>query len=232
MIYHENSGRPGHRMIMDLLHIMKCKISKTTIHKYMNRELKLHSIVFRKRPGYTKGHAHAIFPNLLKRNFKAEKSNTIFCTDFTYIKMADGTMRYNCSIIDLFNRGIVASLNGKEMSAELAVKTLKKAIRNKRQNELIIHSDQGSQFTSKEFTDFCKRMNITQSMNKAGCPYDNAVMERYFNTLKNELIYHHSLRTDEELESKIYDFTFLWYNRKRPHSYNGGVPPMRVKRRA
>ncbi len=66
-------------------------------------------------------------------------------------------------------------------------------------SKLLVHSDQGSQYTSKEFTEFCEELGITQSMSKAGYPYDNAPMERYFNTLKNDLIYQHYYRTEEEL---------------------------------
>ena len=61
----------------------------------------------------------------------------------------------------------------------------------------MIHSDQGSRYTSKEFTEYCEGLGITQSMSKAGYPYDNAPMERYFNTLKNDLIYQHYYHTEE-----------------------------------
>lgn len=167
---------------------------------------------------------------MLKRNSRADKPNTIWRTDFTYIHKTDGTMRYNCAIIDLYNRAVVATITGKEITSELALQTLKSALRFRIQNNLILHSDQGSQFTSKEFTDFCKKMNITQNMSKAGCPYDNAVMERYFNTLKSELINQHYFNNDAELERKIQKFAFWWYNRRRPHSYKGGIPPMKVKK--
>ena len=76
-------------------------------------------------------------------------------------------------------------------------------------SKLLVHSDQGSQYTSKEFTEFCEELGITQSMSKAGYPYDNAPMERYFNTLKNDLIYQHYYRTEEEL----YMYNIIMYNR-------------------
>ena len=80
-------------------------------------------------------------------------------------------------------------------TADLAIRTVKKALESQPaiKGKLILHSDQGSQYTSKEFTDFCTKAGITQSMSKAGYPYDNAPMERYYNTLKNELIYQHAL---------------------------------------
>lgn len=71
---------------------------------------------------------------------------------------------------------------------DLAIRTLQKALDSPLEitGELILHSDQGSQFTSKSFVEFCESVHVTQSMSKAGCPCDNAPMERYFNTLKNE----------------------------------------------
>lgn len=87
-------------------------ISKTTVYKYMNRELQLFSIVRRKRTIYKKGTSHEIFPNLLQQNFTAGKSNRVWCTDFTYLSLANGMLRYNCTIIDLVDRSVVASVMG------------------------------------------------------------------------------------------------------------------------
>lgn len=92
-------------------------------------------------------------------------------------------------------------------------------------NGVILHSDQGSQYTSKEFTDYCSAHNLTQSMSRAGCPYDNSPMERYFNTLKSKLIYHHSYSCEDKLFSDIEDYVLLWYNSVRPHSLNNGLTP-------
>ena len=88
---------------------------------------------------------------------------------------------------------------------------------------------QGSQFTSKEFTEFCESMGITQSMSKAGYPYDNAPMERYFNTLKNELIYLHDYPSEDDLYASVDEFAYIWYNHVRPHSYNGYKTPFEAR---
>ena len=99
-------------------------------------------------------------------------------------------MRYNCSILDLYDRSIVATLNSDYINTELAKATLEKALmEEKPEKGLILHSDQGCQFTSWGFINYCESRGICQSMSKAGCPYDNAPMERFYNTLKNELIY-------------------------------------------
>ena len=162
------------------------------------------------------------------RQFTVDYPDKFWCTDFTYIPLSDGSMRYNCTIIDLHDRSVIASVSGRNITAELAVQTLSKAISQHPwvlKNGVILHSDQGSQYTSKEFTDYCSAHNVTQSMSRAGCPYDNAPMERYFNTLKSELIYHHSYSCEDKLFSDIDDYVLLWYNSVRPHSFNNGLTP-------
>ena len=108
----------------------------------------------------------------------------------------------------------------------MAINTLKTALKKEKHPKVILHSDQGVQFTSCEFVNFCKDNNITQSMSKAGCPYDNAPMERYYNTLKAEEVYQHRYDTIEELDQAINDFAYVWYNQIRPHSYNNHLTPL------
>ena len=232
-IYHEAGGILGHRSMRIFLARKQIFLSKTTVHKYMNKELNLHCICRRKRPGYKKGHAHKIFPNLLNQNFDVQKANQVWCTDFTYIFLSNGSMRYNCTIIDLFDRSVVASETGKWITSDLAIKTLDKALSSQKikPNNLILHSDQGSQFTSLQFILYCQEHGISQSMSAAGCPYDNAPMERYYNTLKSELIYRFNFRTEEELTHAISEYAYVWYNQIRPHSYNDYQTPYEVRYR-
>jgi transposase InsO family protein len=206
-------------------------LSKTTLHKYMNKQVGLKSIVRRKKPGYVKGKAHKLFPNLLDQDFSAKSKNSKWCTDFTYLFLTDGSKRYNCAIIDLYDRSVVASMNGKEITSNLAIRTVKKALNSQPaiKQQLILHSDQGSQFSSKEFVSFCKSKKITQSMSKAGCPYDNAPMERYYNTLKNEKINLHYYHSEKELDQAVNDFAYIWYNHVRPHSYNNNMTPFEAR---
>ena len=212
-------------MIKDLDKDNKLKCSKNTIHRYM-KELGLKSVIVKRKPKYVKGITHKKFDNLLKRDFTATKPNQKWCTDFTYLELSNGSKRYNCSIMDLYDRSIVATLNGKEITAELAINTLKIALENNPKIEgVILHSDQGSQFTSNVFTDFCVTQKIIQSMSRAGCPYDNALMESFLGTLKNEYISQHHFKDDESLNKGIYEEIYCWYNHVRPHSYNKGITP-------
>lgn len=200
-------------------------LSPLTIHKYM-KELGLQSIVRRKRPGYKKGEIHQTFPNLLNQDFCASEPNKVWCTDFTYLPQPDGSMRYNCSIMDLYDRSIVATRNSHHIDANLAIDTLEIALKRHKPNKgLILHSDQGKQFAAHDFNKYCTKHFIQQSMSRAGCPYDNAPMERFYNTLKHEFIHLYTFHTIEELDRRVYEFIYVKYNHQRPHSYNGGRTP-------
>ena len=109
----------------------------------------------------------------------------------------------------------------------MAIRTLQKALDSqpKIQGELILHSDQGSQFTSKAFIEFCESVHVIQSMSKAGYPYDNAPMERYFNTLKNECTNLYEYDEEDALYQAVEEFAYVEYNYVRPHSYNGYATP-------
>ena len=230
-IYHEHEGVDGYRSMRVFLERKNIRISAATAHKYMNKELKLYSIVRRKKPNYEKGTPHKVFENLINQEFSAEEKNQKWCTDFTYLFLTDGSKRYNCSILDLHDRSIVASITDKNINSDLAIRTVKKALESqpKINKNLILHSDQGSQYTSKAFIEFCESSGITQSMSKAGCPYDNSPMERYYNTLKNERLNLHYYHTDEELNTSIEEFAYVWYNHVRPHSYNNYRTPFEAR---
>lgn len=201
-------------------------LSKTTVHRYRNQELKLYAVTMRKKQSYVRGEKNKIFPNILKQNFTADAKNKIWCTDFTYIRLSNGKMRYNCTIIDLYDRCAVASLDSSYINTELDMNTLKRAIKNEKSDSgLILHSDQGCQFMSWRFVNFCKSKIIIQSMSKAGCPYDNAPMERFYKTFKDELIYRYRFMNAKALDEAVARYVFVWYNHVRPHSYNNGMTP-------
>ena len=222
-IFHSTGGIVGHRGIIIFLAREGIKLSKTTVHKYMNQELQLYCIPAKKRPRYVEGTKHELFPNHLSQDFNIEKKNTVWCTDFTYIKGWDGKFQYNCSILDLSDRSIVATKTSRMMTRDLAKETLETALssQKKRPTGLILHSDQGSQFASYDFTEFCLENEVIQSMSKVGCPYDNTVMEQLFRTMKFELINRFQFKSDKQLETAISEYVFGWYNRVRQHASNG-----------
>jgi len=219
-------------MMQQILANKGIRLSQHTIHRYMNKELGLKSVTRKAKYRYSKGtEAFCVFDNLLKQEFKAKERNQKWCIDFTYLYFAEHKKRYNCTIIDLYDRRVVASVCSNRINSKLAEITLSKAIASVGgETGMILHSDRGSQFTSKEFIDFCKKHGVIQSMSKPGCPYDNAPMERYFNTLKAELINVHSYWTEAQLYEEVTAYAYGWYNNLRPHSYNGGLPPAKTSK--
>ena len=230
-IYHEHRGVDGYRSMTVYLSRKGYHYSTATIHKYMNVEMQLCSIVRPKKPDYKHGKAHKIFANKLGQDFTAERANQKWCTDFTYLFLKNHEVRYNCTIIDLYDRSVVAGITDRHITSELAIRTLQRALDSQPaiQGELILHSDQGAQYTSNAFIEFCESKNVTQSMSKAGYPYDNAPMERYFNTLKNEYTNLYEYETEEALYQAVEEFAYVTYNHVRPHSYNHYKTPFETR---
>lgn len=228
-IYYNNNRTVGHRIMRVFLSRYGIHLSKTTVHKYMNKDLNLAAIVMRKKPGYKTCRKHKIFNNLIHRDFEVKEKNKVWCTDFTYMRQPNGRFRYNCSIIDLADRSAIASVNDNYINTELAIRTLSKALEQEKPPKgLVLHSDQGVQFASREFITFCQEHGITQSMSKAGCPYDNAPMERFYNTFKNCFYYRFDFESVEMLDEMTKQY-INWYNYVRPHSYNNYLTPMEAR---
>lgn len=101
---------------------------RLTIHKYMNKDLQLYCIPANKHPRYIEGTKHELFPNFLLQNLNIKKKNTVWCTDFTYIKGLDDKFQYNYSVLDLSDRIIVATRTSRMMTSALAQGTLKIAL--------------------------------------------------------------------------------------------------------
>ena len=151
-----------------------------------------------------------IFPNLFRQKFQVKAPNLVWCTDFTYIRLSNGKMRYNCAVMDLYDRSVVSSLNSEYINTKLAKAAVEQALGAEKPGKgLILHSDQGSQYTSWKFVDYCKKSGIRQSMSKAGCPYDNVPVEHFYNTFKNELIYPNSFSSAATCNACLFSLMIL-----------------------
>ena len=109
-IYHSHGGIDGYRTMHVYLRRKGYDISRLMIHKYMNNELRLFSISRKKKPAHEHGIVHKVYENKLNQNFHSDEINQKWCTDFTYLFLTDGIKRYNCTIIDLYDRNVVASI--------------------------------------------------------------------------------------------------------------------------
>lgn len=154
------------------------------------------------------------YPNLLNRDFKAERPNQKWVTDISYIKTAQGTL-YLSIIRDLFDNSIVAHKTGTEQNVNLVLSTIREAKKKEKVTaELQLHSDQGFQYTSQAYFKLTQSYNITPSMSRRGNPYDNALAENFFSILKTECIYRVKLQTYEEARLLIGEY-IRFYNHQR-----------------
>ena len=154
------------------------------------------------------------YPNLLNRDFKAERPNQKWVTDISYIKTNQGTL-YLSVIRDLYDNSIVSYKTGTEQNINLVLSTIREAKkREKVTAELQLHSDQGFQYTSHAYFKLTKSYNITPSMSRKGNPYDNALAENFFSILKTECIYRAKLQTYDEARQLICEYIHFYNNER------------------
>ena len=154
------------------------------------------------------------YPNLLNRDFHADRPNQKWVTDISYIKTGQGFL-YLSVIRDLYDNSIVAYKTGTEQNINLVLSTVREAKRKEKvAAELQLHSDQGFQYTSQAYFRLTQLYNITPSMSRRGNPYDNALAENFFSILKTECIYRAKPRTYEEARLLIGDYIHF-YNYQR-----------------
>jgi len=154
------------------------------------------------------------YPNLLNRDFKADRPNQKWVTDISYIKTKQGTL-YLSVIRDLYDNSIVAYKTGTEQNINLVLSTIREAKKNEKVTaELQLHSDQGFQYTSHAYFKLTKSYNITPSMSRKGNPYDNALAENFFSILKTECIYRTNLQTYEEARLLIGEYIHFYNNER------------------
>ncbi len=154
------------------------------------------------------------YPNLLNRDFSAERPNQKWVTDISYIHTKQGVL-YLSIIRDLYDNSIIAYKTGTEQNVNLVLSTIKEAKKKEKVTaELQLHSDQGLQYTSHAYFKLTKSYNITPSMSRRGNPYDNAMAENFFSILKSECINRIKLQTFEDAR-KIIDEYIFFYNNER-----------------
>ena len=158
-------------------------------------------------------HLHR-YPNLLNRDFKADRPNQKWVTDISYIKTQQGTL-YLSVVRDLYDNSIVAYKTGTDQNINLVLSTIKAAKKKEKVTaELQLHSDQGFQYTSQAYFNLTKSYGITPSMSRRGNPYDNAMAENFFSILKTECIYRTKLKTYEDARILISEYIHFYNNER------------------
>ena len=163
------------------------------------------------------------YDNELMRNFKATRPNEKWVTDISYIQTKQGFL-YLSMIKDLYDNSIVGYKYATRMPASLVIETVRAAVKNaKPSGGLILHSDNGFQYTSRAYYNVAKANGIKPSMSAVGCPYDNACAENFFSMLKTECIYRAKPQTFEEAKELVDEYIYF-YNNERIQLKTGQTP--------
>ena len=168
-------------------------------------------------------------PDLVERKFLATEPNRLWVADITYVSTLAGFL-YLAIVLDAFSRRIVGWAMATHLRAELVLEALDMALAWRRPEDVIHHSDQGSQYTSIAFGQRCENMGVRPSMGSVGDAYDNAMAESFFATLECELIDRRRFRNPAEARREVFNFIEGWYNPRRRHSAIGYMSPINYER--
>lgn len=169
---------------------------------------------------------HSIAPNHLDRRFAVTAPNRWWVADFTYIWTSEGWL-YLAIVLDLFSRRVVGWSMSSAMTADFVMAALLMAVtRRGRPDELLHHSDQGSQYTSEAFQKLLVEQGITCSMSRRGNVWDNSAMESFFSSLKTERVNRRKYETRRSARSDLFDYIEGFYNPRRRHSTLGYLSPV------
>lgn len=222
-IYSENKGRYGYRRITDELHNRGYIINHKTVQRLM-KELGIICRVRMKKYRSYKGEVGNIAPNLLERNFIAEKPNQKWVTDVTEFGLF-GQKLYLSPILDLCSSDIVSYTISDRPVLSMVTKMLDKAFEKiPNGTNLILHSDQGWQYQHKQYQRMLRMKNIRQSMSRKGNCLDNAVVENFFGLLKSELLYLQEFESMENFKRELIEY-LDYYNNRRIKAKLKGLPP-------
>ena len=214
----------GYRRVRKWLLDRNIRRNPKTILKIM-KKYGLLSEIRRHRKWVNLGQQVYRYENLLNRQFRADRPNTKWVTDISYIHTKEGIL-YLSMIRDLYDNSIVAYKTASQQTVNLVLDTIRLAMKKERKKvaaELQLHSDQGSQYTTHAYFKLTQSYGITPSMSRKGNPYDNAMAENFFSILKTECIYRHKPKTIQDANDLI-DRYIHFYNFERIQLKTGVAP--------
>ena len=224
-LFNQHKQRIGSRTIKALLRQIGFQVGRYKVRSVM-RKL---GLVCQQRQAFKvttkRNQKHQVQFNLLNQNFQPLFANEVWAGDITYIKTSQG-WRYLAVVMDLFSRRIVGWSMAERMKADLVIQALQQAhVLRQPQYGCVFHSDRGSQYTSRVFAKKAHQLKMRLSMSDMGCCYDNAVVERFFGSLKYEGLGHTASMNESVVKQEITQF-IRYYNFKRPHTANNGMSPL------
>lgn len=228
-IYEQEKGLYGYRRITAVLRQLGVLVNHKVVQRLMG-VLQLKSVVRPKKYRAYKGLVGTLAPNLLERNFTAQRPNQKWVTDVTEFKVAQQKL-YLSPIMDLYNGEIVAYTMDTRPCLAMVTTMLDKAFKRLQdKSSLVIHSDQGWQYQQASYRHKLKDRGVKQSMSRKGNCLDNAAMESFFGTLKSESFYLKRFNSVAELKAEIDDYV-SYYNHDRIKMRLGGLSPVAYRTR-
>lgn len=226
-IFHENRGRYGYRRITMELHNRGYAINHKTVQKLM-KKMGLKCEIRPKRYRSYKGRVGKTAPNLLKRDFHAQKANQKWVTDVTEFAVKDQKV-YLSPILDLYNGEIISyNVSLHPVFAQIMDMLDKAFCKIPDNTHLILHSDQGWQYQMERYHKRLEKKGIIQSMSRKGNCLDNSVMENFFGLLKTEMFYKQEFESVEQLIKEIDEYIY-YYNNQRIKCRLNGMSPVQYR---
>nr|WP_277754373.1 IS3 family transposase [Rosenbergiella epipactidis] len=222
--WNQSRGSAGARTLAELLTQNGIAMSRYRAGRLM-KYLNLSSCQPGKHRYKNSRQAYTYLPNLLERQFAVPEPDRVWCGDITY-PWAGNRWYYLAVVMDLFDRRIIGWSLSANADAALVSSALRMAYEMRGQpRDVIFHNDQGSQYTGLNYQQLLWRYRISQSVSRCGNCWDNSPMERFFRSLKTEWVPKNGYEGKEEAQQQINDYIVNYYNRVRPHHYNGGLTP-------
>jgi len=208
----------GSRRMKGALNVLGYAISRQRARRLMKKA----GVRVRHRKKYkvttNSKHNQPVYENLVARQFDAEKKDSVYAGDITYIWTQEGWL-YLAVIIDLYSRKVVGWSMSSRMTSKLVCDALTMAIWNRQPEQgLICHSDRGSQYASKEYRKLLSKNGFLGSMSRKGDCWDNSVVESFFSSLKQERVHWENYQTRQDAQQDILDYIVMFYNNSRLHS--------------
>lgn len=220
----------GYRNITKDLKDDRESVGKNRVHRIMRQNDIRSQRGYKKHRGFSGGDLSLVVPNTLAREFEVDAPDKAWVTDFTYIRTHEGWL-YLAIVLDLFNRQVIGWSMKNNPRAELVIDALMMAIwRRQPAENVLIHSDQGVQYTSSDWRTFLKDHKLEASMSRRGNCHDNAVAESFFSNLKSERIKRKIYHTRNDARADIFNYIELFYNPKRRHGNNDGLSPVQYEK--
>jgi len=227
----ESGSVYGYRKVCDDLRELGEACGKHRIYRLMRQEKLRSQTGYHRQPRARGGVASVFAPNHLNRQFDVAEPNQVWVTDITYIRTHEGWL-FLAAVLDLFSRQVIGWSMGPNMGRDLALNALLMAVwRRQPKQTVMVHSDQGSQFSSSDWQGFLKAHNLQQSMSRRGNCHDNAVAESFFQLLKRERIRRRVYATRNEAKADVFDYIEMFYNVKRRHNHADRLSPANYEKR-